>query len=293
MRPATLPLLACALALLAGCGEKGDAETGEDASLARAGLKEAVTSGLKEAGFKAEQGFGLQVRVEQGLNWMDVLLDQPFRVYRQDRSKRAELVSQVVRETRTRFRRGISGLSFADASDDLLPVLKPRFRLRTLDEDPVWTPFSADLAVLYAVQREHDFTIVSQVDAERWGRPPSELYGIAVGNLLRQTNRDEKLLCEPSGGEELCGWASGDGYDATRMIVPGLRDQIERRYGEPAVYAVPMENVFVALPLRLARRKSTEKLLRTKVERDFATSETPVSPKLFVERSGKLVVFSA
>jgi cation diffusion facilitator CzcD-associated flavoprotein CzcO len=59
------------------------------------------------------------------------------------------------------------------------------------------------------------------------------------------------------------GWASEDGYDATRMIVPELRRQIEDVYDGPALYAVPMEHVFVALALRVATRENTEKALRT------------------------------
>jgi uncharacterized protein YtpQ (UPF0354 family) len=105
------------------------------------------------------------------------------------------------------------------------------------------------------------------------------------------TNEEEKLLCEPSGGQELCGWASGDGYDATRMIVPGLRRQIVKEYGGPAAYAVPMENVFVALPLDLLERGDTAKLFRTRVQQDFQTSEDPLSPETFVERDGELVLW--
>jgi uncharacterized protein YtpQ (UPF0354 family) len=296
MRALTLVcVLLAALVLAPACsGDEaggGPATTGEDVSLARAGLKEAVTSGLEQAGFEAEPGLGFRVLVEQGLNRVDVVLDEEFREYLADRSRRAELVARVVRETRERFGEGLADVSFEEARASLMPVLKPGFQLRKLDPEPISTPFLANLSVIYAVERENDFTVVSAADAERWGRPLAELHRIALRNLLRQTNREEKLLCEPSGGEELCGWASGDGYDATRMIVPGLRKQIERKYGEPAVYAVPIENVFVALPRRLAERKNTVRLLRTKVERDFATAKMPVSPELFVERGGKLVVF--
>jgi hypothetical protein len=101
-----------------------------------------------------------------------------------------------------------------------------------------------------------------------------------VDNLLRQTNRDEPLRCE----EELCGWASGDGWDAARLIVPELRRQIVEKIG-PAVYAVPQESVYVALPIKLADR------IKTRVEHDFVTADNPVSQDLFVERGGELVVF--
>jgi hypothetical protein len=75
------------------------------------------------------------------------------------------------------------------------------------------------------------------------------------------------------------------------MIVPALRRQIVREYGGPAAYAAPIENVFVALPLDLLRQQSTEELFRTKVQRDFETSDNPFSPEIYVERGGELVIW--
>jgi hypothetical protein len=51
-----------------------------------------------------------------------------------------------------------------------------------------------------------------------------------------------------------------------------------------------MNNVFVALPRLAIEQSGSEELLRTKVERDFQTSDAPVSPELFVEQDGELVV---
>ena len=75
------------------------------------------------------------------------------------------------------------------------------------------------------------------------------------------------------------------------MIVPGLRRQIREEYdGRPAVYGVPMDNVFVALPL-IAVKGQNEELLRTKLARDFQTADNPVSPEIFAERDGELVLY--
>ena len=75
------------------------------------------------------------------------------------------------------------------------------------------------------------------------------------------------------------------------MIVPELRRQIEREYnGEPAVYAVPEEHIYVALPLNAVRRAGIERPFRRKLQRDFQMSEDPLSPEVFVEENGELVV---
>ena len=288
-------LCALVLALAAACG--GGEPASGDVVLDAFSFKERVAAELKKADLEAEPAFGrtMEVNVTDGPNRVDVVLDEPFAEYKADPERREEILAGIVAETRRRVDEGIDTASFAEVEGDLMPVLKPGFELRTFPDKPAATPFPAHLSVVYGVDREHDFTIVTPADVRRWDKSLDEIHDIALDNLLRQTNEDEKLSCEPSEGSELCGWASGDGYDATRMIVPELRRQIEGVYqGDPALYAVPAENIFVALPLALATRRNTQTLLKTKVERDFATTEEkPVSPELFVERNGKLVVLEA
>ena len=124
------------------------------------------------------------------------------------------------------------------------------------DFDAAETEQPAGLATVYGVDSDDGFAIVRPEDVERWGKTVEEIDEIALDNLLRQTNEEQPLLCEPSGNQELCGWASEDGYDATRMIVPELRRQIREQYGndEPVAYAVPEEHIYVALPLNTLRR---------------------------------------
>ncbi len=294
MRILTAVLCVLVLALSAACGGSDEPASG-DVVLDATSFKEVVTAELKKVDLEAEPAFGqaMEVTVTDGPNRVEVVLDEPFADYEADPTRREEILAGIVAETQNRLDEGIDQASFADVKSDLMPVLKPRFEVRNFPEKPAATPFPADLSVVYGVDRERDFTVVTPTDIRRWGTSLDEIHEIALDNLLKQTNSDEKLLCEPSQGSELCGWASGDGYDATRMIVPELRRQIERVYdGDPALYAVPAENVFVALPLGLATRPNTEAALRTKVRQDFTMAEElPVSPELFVERDGKLVVF--
>ena len=236
---------------------------------------------------QADPGFGLKVDVSEpnGLDTVQLVLDDAYKQYRAAPAKQQEVVQGLVHDAVAQMQEGNSKRSFADVQDQLMPMLKRRAVVESGTADPAVTPFH-DLDVVYAVQREHSFTLVTKEDVKRWGRSLDQIDTRAISNLERETNAKQKLLCEPSGGQKLCGWASGDGYDATRMLVPGLRRQIVQQLGGPAVYAVPLESVFVALT------RNYSDVIKGKVLQEFTTGKNPLSPELFEERNAKLVVLA-
>jgi len=288
-------LMTCLAAVLAAGCSGDDADSGGDPPAPEnvpSAFTEIVRAELLRAGFDVEPRTDLKLTVEQGPNRVELDLQEAFDSLEDNPGSPDETVDEIVADTQDRMETGIGELSLEDAKDDLMPLLKPRFQIRRFGFDTAETEQPANLATIYAVDSDDAFTIVTPEDVERWGTTVEEIDEIALDNLARQTNEDEPLLCEPSGGQPLCGWASGDGYDATRMIVPELRRQIRKEYGpdEPVAYAVPEEHVYVALPLNAVRRRGIERPFRLKLQRDFQQSEDPLSPEVFVEENGKLVV---
>jgi uncharacterized protein YtpQ (UPF0354 family) len=284
-------ILTClAAVLVAGC--MGDDSDGDAPEAVPSAFTEIVRGELVRAGFDVEPRTDLKLTAEQGPNRVELDLQEAFDRLEDDAGSRDEIVDDVVADAQERMETGIGELSFEDARDDLMPLLKARFQMRRFGFDAAETEQPANLATVYAVDSDDGFTIVTPEDVERWGTTIEEIDEVALDNLTRQTNEDEPLLCEPSGGQQLCGWASGDGYDATRMIVPELRRQIRAEYGndEPVAYAVPEEHIYVALPLNVLRRAGIERPFRLKLQRDFQMSEDPLSPEVFVEENGELVV---
>lgn len=280
VRALALLLATVALAAAGACG--GDEGEPAAAVLGEAGFKGVVADAvLRETDLEAEPGFGLRVEVTEGQtpNRLTLELEDAYARYRQDPSRRDAIVRELVGVAAERMAAGIETASFSDVRRDLLPLLKPPFAVRGLPGEPARTEHPGDLLVIYAVDTGEQRTVVMRADVARWGRPLAEIDRIARRNLARET---EPAPCEPRADEKLCGWASGDGYDATRMIVPELRRGIEREIGR-AVYAVPREDVFVALPIKLAPE------IESRVLEDFTTAPNPVSPRLFVERRGELV----
>ncbi|MGH3051335.1 MAG: hypothetical protein ACRDM8_00050 [Gaiellaceae bacterium] len=278
-----LGLLLLVLAVAACSGGDG-ADSPDSQLLTKPAFSGRVASTIiTETDLEAEVRFGLIVFVQEaaGSDWIRLDLQKQYDDYRRNPGRLGMIAAGVARETQARLQAGITDTPFEEVRADIFPVLKPPFALRRLAE-PARRPFLAGLSVVYGVQTEDQFTFITQADVARWGRSVQELDQLALDNLARDTRENEALLCE----DELCGWASGDGYDATRMIVPQLRRDIVEEIG-PAVYAVPREDVFVALPVRLAER------IKARVQQDFAAAPNPISPEIFVERNGKLVTLEA
>ena len=233
---------------------------------------------------QGDPGFGLTIDVteENGLDTVQLVLDDAYKQYTSDPDRQDEIVDGLVQEAVRRMEEGNTKRSFSDVRDQLMPMLKRRVDVSRIENDPAVTQVD-DLDVIYAVQGDHYFTVATKDDLARWGQSVDDVDSLALSNLEKKTNANQKLLCEPSGGQKLCGWASGDGYDATRMLVPGLRRKIVHELGGPAVYAVPLESVFVALTRNYAP------VIKGKVLQEFTTGENPLSPELFEERNGQLV----
>jgi uncharacterized protein YtpQ (UPF0354 family) len=280
---AALVLAACfaLLAAIAGCSDKS---TPSAPPLSIAAFKEkAAAAIITGSDLQAEPGFGPKVDVTapESLNTLSAGVEEAYASYKRDPAKLDERLDNFAEDAETRLARGNADASFRDVRDAILPVLKPQTAFRRLSDQPAVTPFPGNLRVAYAVQKPDSFMLVTPADLERWQQSVGDIHRLALANLLRETRREQPLRCE----EKLCGWASGDGYDAARLVVPELRAAIVRKIG-PAVYAVPRESVYVALPIRLAER------IKSRVEHDFVMAPNPVSGELFVERGGELVVLA-
>jgi uncharacterized protein YtpQ (UPF0354 family) len=236
---------------------------------------------------QADPGFGPIVDVSDpsGLDTLQLVVSDAYRHYAAAPAKKQEIVDGLVQQAVTQMKEGNSKRSFSKVRNRLMPLLKRKQVVDGLAGSPAVSPFF-DLDVVYGVQRDHSFALVTKNDLDHWGKSVGEVDSLSMSNLERETNAKQKLRCEHSGSQKLCGWASGDGYDATRMLVPGLRRQIVKELGGPAVYAVPLESVFVALTRNYAD------VIKGKVLQQFTSGTNPLSPDLFEERNGRLFVLS-
>jgi hypothetical protein len=162
-----LPLVAAVLVLLAaGCAGNDEPPAPEPVPSA---FKEAVTGALKLADLEVEQDFDLNLDVSLGPNRIDLALDEPYDEYEAAPERRDEIVAAVVADAEQRLERGIADTSFEDAKPDLMPLLQAPFAVRGYGFEPAQTQGPGDLKVVYAVDADDAFTILTREDLERWG----------------------------------------------------------------------------------------------------------------------------
>jgi tetratricopeptide (TPR) repeat protein len=126
----------------------------------------------------------------------------------------------------------------------LLPALRPaRFKEKA---GPVLSaPGPADLLWVWALDHAGFVTFLHENAAASWGIPLEEIRQIAFDNLDRSPLTPtryrvvEGRLMESSEAWEVVGFDAGDGCDASRLLAPRHRMQLDALYPGPWVVALP------------------------------------------------------
>ncbi|MGH3007512.1 MAG: hypothetical protein ACRDOS_16690, partial [Gaiellaceae bacterium] len=102
-----LALLLCLTGVLAGCGGDGEADA-DEVLLDERSFAQIVAAELRSEELEATaEGQGLDVRVEDGLDWIALAPREQFEEYRRDPERRGEIVAAVVQEAQRRLEQGI------------------------------------------------------------------------------------------------------------------------------------------------------------------------------------------
>ena len=116
-----------------------------------------------------------------------------------------------------------------------------------------------------------------------FARPLGELHDAALANL--ETMSKDLAVYAPRPEGATGGVAvidTGDGYDAARILLPGLRGRLVAALGPTVMAGVPGRDLFVAWSAGLANRREFE----TKVRDMAGRMPHPVTDQIFVIDAG-------
>jgi uncharacterized protein YtpQ (UPF0354 family) len=174
----------------------------------------------------------------------------------------------------------------------VLPMLKPISLLNAVREQGLpllaYRPLVGDLMVTYVVDEGSSVAFLNEGHLQRWGIGEQTLWTAALRNLRAKPWRPNPGVIGV-GNASLLLFSSGDGYDATRVLLPELFMEFAASIHGTLVIGVPSRDLLIAFSdadPRIFMR------IQAQVETDARAEGHPLSPQLLTYQQGELLLYA-
>jgi uncharacterized protein YtpQ (UPF0354 family) len=171
---------------------------------------------------------------------------------------------------------------FADLADRICPMLKPIALLVAVRERKLpmlaYREFLADLMITYVVDEERSVAFINEDHLERWGLSVQDIHERAIENLHRRTLGHIDYTAAGAGEQRIFIFNSGDGYDATRLLLTDILTGWARELPGHLVIGIPNRDFLIAFS------DANPEILRgvaLQVQADAAQREHGLTDQLF------------
>lgn len=156
----------------------------------------------------------------------------------------------------------------------------------TQDTPVVHFPFPGRVRIGMVLDDSRAYSYLRQSDLAEWGQPPQAVYDRALANLEEASSGIQ--VHAGSAPDRYLAIEAKDGYDAARILLPGLRRFIIERLGEPFLATVPNRDFLVAWAAECSSR--FHEFARAKAQKDFAEQPYPLTPEALRVSSEAIVL---
>ncbi len=146
----------------------------------------------------------------------------------------------------------------------IFPMLKPAASLEAVsasmadpDRRPVYRPWEAGLVIALVLDAPDNVTYLRQCDLARWGVDFDSLLELALENLEAASEGLPLKMSQSPDEDTPSAFIvidSGDGYDATRILLPRQRDFLAEYLGPEYLVGIPNRDFLIAFTFDLARQ---------------------------------------
>ena len=159
----------------------------------------------------------------------------------------------VVFETFLRVMLGIqpdrSASDYTALADRIYPMLKPLEMLVEVRERKLpmlaYREFLADLMITYVIDEERSVAYINEEHLDRWSMSAHDLHEQSLVNLRRRTEQ-VKYTTVGAGEQQLFIFNSGDGYDASRLLLSEVLAEWARALPGNLVIGIPNRDFLIA-----------------------------------------------
>ncbi len=191
----------------------------------------------------------------------------------------------VVFETFVRVMLGIqpdrSASNYATLADRIYPMLKPLEMLVEVRERKLpmlaYREFLADLMITYVVDEERSVAYINEEHLDRWEISAQDLHEQSLTNLRRRTEQI-KYTTVGTGEQQLFIFNSGDGYDASRLLLSEVLAEWARALPGNLVIGIPNRDFLIAFS---DANPDILRAVAAQVQSDAAQREYGLTDQLF------------
>jgi hypothetical protein len=166
--------------------------------------------------------------------------------------------------------------SFEELKDRILPMVLTEKEVQARHSQTQTQPLVSGLFVGYAIDSDRSIAYIPRLQFESWGISQDDLHETALDNLV---SRSESMAAQDEDGKiSLILFQTGDGYDASRLLLPTLHERLREHLGSPFAAAIPHRDILLCF------RNDEETVGRVKgqVVEDFRKMPHQVSDKLLL-----------
>jgi uncharacterized protein YtpQ (UPF0354 family) len=230
----------------------------------------------------------MQLRLRVDGAEVDAELDDFYSAYARDPSQLDTIVRNFVVAT--------LGLApdrdtsdYAALADRIYPMLKPIELLVTVRERKLpmlaYRDFLAQLIVTYVIDEQRSVAFINEDHLERWGVDVTDVHEQAITNLRRRTHEQVDYVTAGEDEQRLFIFNSGDGYDATRLLLSDVLATWASALPGNLVIGIPNRDFLIGFsdadPEILER-------VALQIQADAAGREYGLTEQLFTLASGEI-----
>ena len=133
--------------------------------------------------------------------------------------------------------------------------------------------------VVYALDNDRTIAYIPQQAFDNWGITVDELHATAMENLIERSREiGGQAAQDENGAVNLVILQTLDGYDASRILLPGLHERLKRFLGTPFAAGIPNRDILLCFrdePEMIAR-------LRKQIATDYREMPHQISDRIFL-----------
>ena len=178
---------------------------------------------------------------------------------------------------------------FALLSERIYPMIKPIELLVKVREHNLpmlaYREFLAGLMIVYAIDEQRSVTYINEAHLDNWEVDVGEVHKHAIANLRRRTVEQVDYVVVGEGEQRIYIFNSGDGYDATRLLLSDVLTSWARDVPGALVIGIPNRDFLIGFsdsnPDILER-------IAQQIQADAAGREYSITDQLFTLDGGEV-----